>query len=190
MEHPDALLWNDRYIKEATSYSQKLPRPLVTSHLDLLPQNGLVLDVACGTTPTGRFLASRGWRVVALDVSIAALRLAQPQVQKEALPVSMAVMDLVDPWLPREHFDVILNFYYLSRPLLQTYRNSLKPGGLLIFETFLWKENMTPKDHYLDSFELRNAFGEWELIHYVETHRPDHPDKKRRIAQLIARKPL
>ncbi|MCJ7435521.1 MAG: class I SAM-dependent methyltransferase [Anaerolineales bacterium] len=192
MPHPDALYWDDRYTHETSRRIPRSPRHLVVAHLDLLPRNGLILDVACGTTSTGRLLASRGWRVIAIDVSIAALRLAQPQVRKEALPVSMAVMDLTDPWLPREHFDVILNFYYLLRPLWKTYRAALKPGGLLFFETFLREADMTP-DHYLDPLELKIAFDDWEIIRYAEiqrsSHSPDHPDKKRRIAQLVARKP-
>jgi hypothetical protein len=36
-----------------------------------------------------------------------------------------------------DRFDVILNFYYLSRLLWDTYRKALKPGGLLFFETFV-----------------------------------------------------
>jgi tellurite methyltransferase len=193
MPHPDALRWNHRYTHDITRSVHRLPRHLVISHLDLLPRNGLVLDTACGTTPTGRYLASRGWRVIALDVSIAALHLAQHQVRKEALPVSMAVMDLSDPWLPREYFDVILNFYYLSRPFWKTCREALKPGGLLFFETFLREADMNP-NHYLDSLELKIAFEDWEIIRYAEiqrsSHSPDHPDKKRRVAQLVARKPI
>ena len=59
------------------------------------------------------------------------------EIQKETLPISFAVLDLMDPWLPAAHFDVILNFYFLSRPLWETYRKALKPGGLLFFETYL-----------------------------------------------------
>jgi tellurite methyltransferase len=192
MPHPDAVYWDDRYTHEKIRRVPHSPRHLVTTHLDLLPDNGLILDVACGTTSTGRLLASHGWRVIALDVSIAALRLAQPQVRDEALPVSMAVMDLTDPWLPREHFDVILNFYYLSRPLWKTYREALKPGGLLFFETFLREAHMNP-DHYLNSLELKIAFDDWEIIYYAETQHfiqlPDQPDKKRKVAQLVVRKP-
>jgi len=167
----------------------------VTSHLHLLPRNGLVLDVASGTASTGIHLARRGWQVIALDVSNAALRVAQSQVQNEALPVSFAVMDLMDdPWLPSDYFDVILNFYFLSRPLMKTYRKSLKPSGLLIFETFLRDDNSSDvhgmPHHYLEPFELKDAFKEWETIHYAETQRNDRPGKARWIVQLVTRKPV
>jgi len=193
MPHPDALYWDHRYNHEASRFIPRSPHGLVIEHLDLFPSNGLVLDMACGTTSTGRYLASRGQWIIALDISIAALRIAQSQVKKDALPISLAVMDLTHPWLPREHFDVILNFYYLSRPLWKTYRETLKPGGLLFFETFLWEADMNP-DHYLDSLELKKAFDDWEIIHYAEiqraSHLPNHSGEKRRVAQLVARKPI
>jgi SAM-dependent methyltransferase len=167
---------------------------LLVSHLDLLPRGGLVLDVACGTTPTGLHLARQGWRVIALDVSTVALRIAHSKVREEGLPVSFAVMDLTNPWLTPGRFDVILNFYYLSRPLWETYRKTLKSGGLLFFETFLRDDSFSVEVdgnplYYLEPNELRSAFEDWEIIHYEETQRVSHSNKSRQIIQLVARKP-
>lgn len=195
MSHPDASFWDERYSNDAKWRNPRLPRNLVMSRLELLPRNGLVLDVACGTTATGMHLARHGWRVVALDVSNAALRIAQAEVQREALPVSFALMDLTNPWLPSDHFDVILNFYYLSRPLMKTYRTSIKPSGLLFFETFLREENFSREvdgdpEHYLYPFELKEAFNDWQIIHYAESQRNDRPGRARKVAQLVARRPF
>ena len=192
LSHPDALRWDDRYSRETERFALRSPRHLVTSHLDLLPPNGLILDAACGTTSTGRYLAARGWRVIAVDVSRAALRLARQRVRKEAAPISFAVMDLVNPWLPESHFDIILNFYFLSRPILPTYRQSLKPGGLLFFETYL-RERHTNSERYLGSQELRRFFDDWDILHYLEVERLVRSrsgyEETRWTAQLIARKP-
>ncbi len=200
MQHPDALIWDERYTNDERWSNMRSPRPLVTSHAEFLPQNGLVLDVASGTTPTGLHLAAeRGLRVIALDVSNAALRLAQLKVKKEALSVSFARMDLKNPWLPSDHFDVILNFYYLSRPLLSTYRKALKPGGVLFFETFLRDDSFSQEVdgnplHYLNPLELKNSYADWHTIHYAETQRisrsTERSGKSRQIAQLVARKPV
>jgi SAM-dependent methyltransferase len=192
LSHPDALRWDDRYSRETERFALRSPRHLVTSHLDLLPPNGLILDAACGTTSTGRYLAARGWRVIAVDVSHAALRLARHKVRKDANPVSFAVMDLVDPWLPSAHFDVILNFYFLSRPIIPTYRQAVKPGGLLFFETYL-RERHTNAERYLESQELRRFFDDWDILHYLEVERLVRSrsgyEETRWTAQLIARKP-
>ena len=192
MPHPDALRWDERYSHETERFALRSPRHLLTSHLDLLSPGSLVLDAACGTTSTGRYLAARGWRVIALDVSLAALRLARQRIRKDASPISFAVMDMVNPWLPSAHFDVILNFYFLSHPLIPTYRRSLKPGGLLFFETYLRGQH-TDSDHFLESQELRHFFEDWDILHYVEVERLVHArsgyEEARWMAQLIARKP-
>ena len=192
MPHPDALRWDERYSHETERFALRSPRHLLTSHLDLLPPGGLILDAACGTTSTGRYLAARGWRVIAVDVSHAALRLAQLKVRKDASPISFAVLDMVDPWLPVSHFDVILNFYYLSRPIIPTYRQALKPGGLLFFETYL-RERQANHERYLESQELRRLFEDWEMLHYLEVERLVRSrsgfEDSRWTAQLIARKP-
>lgn len=198
MPHPDALIWDERYTNDIRWRNIRSPRSLLTSHENLLPRNGLALDAACGTTPTGLHLARLGWQVIALDVSNTALRLAQSEVQKDALPVSFALIDLKDPWLPSNRFDVILNFYYLSRPLLSTYRQSMKRGGLLFFETFVRDETIRSEEagnpgHYLEPHELKHSFADWNIIHYEETQRasrsPERRNKSRRIARLVARKP-
>lgn len=198
MPHPDALIWDDRYANDKRWREIRAPRNLLITHQSLLPPNGLVLDAACGTTPTGLHLARQGWRVIALDVSNAALRIAQSEVQKEALPVSFALMDLSNPWLPSNRFDVVLNFYFLSRPLLSTYRSSIKRGGLLFIETFVRdefiqnEENGNP-EHYLEPHELKKEFEGWSIIHYKEIRRDSRTTQRRkgarRIAQFVARKP-
>lgn len=198
MSHPDALIWDDRYSNDIRWRNLRSPRNLVISYQHLLPRSGLVLDAACGSTPTGLHLARQGWRVIALDVSNAALRIAQPEVQKEALPISFALMDLMNPWLPSNRFHVILNFYFLSRPLLATYRKSMKHGGILFFETFVRDESFPHEadgnlHHYLEPHELKARFNDWNIIHYEETQRvsrsTERRNRSRRIARLVARKP-
>jgi hypothetical protein len=83
-----------------------------------------------------------------------------------------------------------LNFYYLSRPLLRTYRKALKLDGLLFFETFLWEPGIeTNFDHYLQPGELEGFFGDWQIIQRADVeHPPTSSSQARRSAQLIARR--
>ncbi len=191
MPHPDALKWNTRYSSDPHRSEQKRPHALLTSHLHLLPAPGLAVDMACGTSASGLFLAAHKWQVICLDVAESALRHAQVRARKDTLPISFAVMDLTYPWLPVSSFDAILNFYYLARPLWETYKKSLKPGGVLFFETYVWQPGieMNPA-HYLQPDELRQAFMDWEILHYHELNCPRSSDKLRQIAQLIVRAPI
>jgi SAM-dependent methyltransferase len=83
-------------------------------------------------------LASAGFEVRAIDrdaATIAALsdkagRLGLP-VETETRDLETAGVDLGDGW-----YDFILVVHYLHRPLFPALRRALKPGGVLIYETF------------------------------------------------------
>jgi tellurite methyltransferase len=191
MPHPDAQHWNARYLSDQEHYLRRQPYPLVQEYADQILPGGLVLDVAAGASPAGLFLARRGLRVIALDISETGLRLAQKKAREYSLPLSPVVMDTSDPWLPASRFDVILNFYYLSRPLFECYRQALKLGGWLFFETFVQEpQRKSNPAHTLASGELYSAFQDWEILHWAETWRKREGGtlSSRRIAQLVARK--
>jgi len=191
MPDPDTLEWNRRYLSELRRYIHKSPRPLLAGNLHYLPDRGLALDAACGPSPSGLFLAGRGWDVIGLDVAEAGLRHAQSQARKRGVRLSLAVMDLSKAWLPPERFDLILNFYFLFRSLWPIYRQALKPGGLLLFETFLWSDEPgSRREFYLQPGELRAAFSDWEILYYAEDPRLKDGQAWRKTAALAARKPL
>jgi SAM-dependent methyltransferase len=189
MSEPEARRWNQRYLQEPNVWGRKLPHQLVIRHMELLTQPGLALDVACGTAASGLYLARRGWKVIGLDAAAAALRLAQARARKEKLELPLAVMDVADLWLPEERFDLVLNLYFLERSLWPLYRRTLKPGGLLFFETFVWQAGEgSRREFFLEPGELRQAFADWQVLHYGERLRRRDAGDKRIVASLIARK--
>lgn len=190
--HPDAQRWNARYAREGDYYLQRKPYALLLDHADLLPSKGLVLDVAAGVSPLGLHLAQRGFNVLALDISLHALRLAQARFRAQNQPFDAAAIDLMQAWLPSNHFDVVLDFYFLSRPLLDRLRSALKPGALLFCELLLAEdEQSTRSQHYLLPGELESLFADWENIFSKEArkHGRDPTVDARRIMQFIARRP-
>ncbi|MEW6717364.1 MAG: class I SAM-dependent methyltransferase [Chloroflexota bacterium] len=191
MLHPDARRWNARYISEQERYLKRTSYALVNAYVEQLPSNGLVLDVAAGAAPASLLLAERGLHVIAMDISETGLRLAQQRARARSLPLSLVVMDMSDPWLPASTFDIILNFYYLSRPLFERYRQALKPGGWLFFETFVQQTHRRCNSaHYLETEELYHTFKDWKILHWAETwkRRSDGTLYTKMVAQLIARK--
>lgn len=191
MPNLDAIKWNRRYEREPRQYGHKAARPLLIHNLHMLPEPGLALDIACGASASGLYLARRGWHVIGLDVAEAGLRLAQARAREEALRLSLAVADLSAAFLPAETFDLILDFYFLMRPLLQTCKKALKPGGLLFFETFLWHETERgPGEFFPKSGELQAAFMDWKLLYYHEGARRSNPQDQRILVSMVAVKPL
>lgn len=191
--HPDAERWNARYRGELEFYLQREPHRLVTANSHLLPSSGVALETAAGVSPLADFLTQRGLTVIALDISREALRAAQRRVKSRGSRLSCAVMDLSDPWLPPSFFDIIFNFYFLSRPLLETYKATLKPGGLLFFETFAWSgRNGSNPLHYVHPGELEETFANWNILYKNEYWKEtrDGEANQHRAVQLIAQKPL
>ena len=129
-----------------------------------------------------------GAHVIGVDVSEVAARQA-----KARYPALMAaVIDLDRFSWPDRAFDVILNFYFLSRPLCRQYRYLLRPGGVLIFEsllkeTVIYRPDFNP-DYLLAPGELRELCAGLEILVYREgwiSRAGHHP---RAVASLVARR--
>jgi SAM-dependent methyltransferase len=99
----------------------------------LIPAAGSVLDLASGRGRHARWLARRGYRVLALDRDAAALaELAlEPGVATRCADLEQAAWPLAG-----SQFDGIVVTNYLDRPLLADLLASLAPGGVLLYETF------------------------------------------------------
>ena len=183
----DARRWNERYQQEREEWVSRPVRPLLKEHAFLLPQEGTAFVAAAGVGTNALFLAERGLRVLAADISFFAMQTARQRAG--TLPLLAAVMDLSRLTLPPSAFEVILNFYFLERALFPIYQRALKPKGILFFETFLAAPDSKNESHYLQPGELLAAWQGFEILH----HRV-YPRKKRRTGsarfaeQLIVRK--
>lgn len=113
------------------------PSEWVRRWTHLIPRHGQkpqVLDLACGHGRHSRWLAGQGINVLAIDRDPAALQsLADlaPAVQTQVADLEGA------PWpLPGQTFDAVVVTHYLWRPLWPQLLQSLRPAGVLIYETF------------------------------------------------------
>jgi SAM-dependent methyltransferase len=110
------------------------PSPWVIRFAACIPPAARVLDLACGTGRHARWLAGRGFEVVAADRDASALaRLAD-------VPLAGTLcVDLEEgtwPWINAD-FDAVVVTRYLFRPRLDRLAALLRPGGVLIYETFM-----------------------------------------------------
>lgn len=195
MNHPDSIKWNGRYAVDGQHWLSSQPRQLLLEYLAQLPRRGLALDAAAGVGIHALTLARRGLHVVALDISEVGLRLAQARAAAEAEMagrLETAVYDLAHPWFPSHCFDVILNFRFLERATFPIYRRALKPGGWLLFETFVrTPEAETDIDFYLQPGELHAAFADFDVVRSRETTAVGGRSRQlKQVAQLVARKPI
>lgn len=76
--------------------------------------------------------------------------------------------------LPKEAFGAALIFNYLHRPLIPNLRDSIKPGGLVLYKTFTWEHpsvGVRPSNpaFLLGPGELKDdLFAGWEVLQFFE----------------------
>jgi tellurite methyltransferase len=148
------------------------PEPFVVEMLPLLPRGGLVLDVAAGRGRNALTLARAGMRIVAADFSETAIRILANAARSERLPIWPTLTDF-DRFAFRDNsFDAIVNMNFLDRALFPHFARALKPGGILLAETFLidQAEIGHPKNprFLLKHYELRELIAGLELLRYRE----------------------
>jgi SAM-dependent methyltransferase len=101
--------------------------------IDSIQARGTTLDLACGAGRHTRLLLDRGFRVVALDLNIAQMSELRGQPDVELMQADIEN----GPWpFSASKFDGIIVTNYLHRPLFPHLLASLRPGGILIYETF------------------------------------------------------
>lgn len=182
--------WDERYRQGRTMPDE--PAALLVENLSLLPKGGKALDIAMGTGRNALYLASLGFRVTGIDLSAVAVKKCRQKAERLGLPIEALVADLERSPLPTEEYDLIVNFYYLQRSLTPQIVAALKPGGVLVFESFTIDQlqfGWGPKspDHLLHPGELREMFPDLETLLYHEgVVQGDRGPKA--VASLIGRK--
>ena len=178
---------------------ERSPSAFVQECLPLLP-GGQALDVAAGTGRHALYLASHGLTVHAIDQSADALEAIKPAARTLEQPaISIQVIDLeTDPLRPPElgnsNYDVVLVTLYLYRPLFPNLIKAIRPGGLLLYETFLVENydryNRPRGRHFcLESKELLQLTEGMEVLRYEEGERTgSRPGNRAITARLLARK--
>lgn len=129
-----------------------------------LVESGPVLDVACGAGRHALLFAERGLQVLAVDR------------EEQRLPgVRFVKADLEDasPWpFPGSRFGAIVVTNYLHRPLFPVLLESLAPGGVLIYETFMAGNERYGRpsnpDFLLKPGELLQAFGAATVVAFEQ----------------------
>jgi len=114
-------------------HDQLVPSPWVCRFAGLIAAGGAVLDLACGQGRHARYLAGLGYNVEAVDRDSAALA----AVAGVAGVVTRCADVEASPWpYNAGRFDGIVVTNYLHRPLMGVLLDGLRPGGVLIYETF------------------------------------------------------
>ncbi|MER3422301.1 MAG: dihydroneopterin aldolase [Nitrospiraceae bacterium] len=175
------------------------PADFLKDVIYLLPK-GQVLDVAAGRGRNALYLAEQGFSVEAIDRDEQALNELTVIAQQRSLTnLTTRIMDLEtgsggQPDLPKEQYDLVLVFFYLYRPLFPALLQALRPGGILLYETFLIDNHLhyqhpRRREFCLAHNELLRLSEGLRVLYYKEgVHENGHGLKPAFTARLLAQR--
>ena len=177
--------WDERY---GSWPAPTEPSRFLKESAYLLPPSGDALDAACGGGRNSVFLAKAGMRVTAVDSSAKGLDQARELAGQNGVEINWVRADLETFSMPVAAYDLAIVFYFRDPEFYARLRASLRPGGILIYQTFTRDQLQLAKgprnqDHLLKPGELLAAFADWKIIFYRETTLVES------MASLVARKP-
>jgi rhodanese-related sulfurtransferase len=167
------------------------PSPWLLTHTSLVPPGARALDVACGRGRHALFLASAGSMVRAVDRDPARVDRLNALARRLRLPLDAVVADLETGAadLGESEWELILVFSYLHRPLFPALVRALRPGGVLLYETFTKEQarrgRPSSPEFLLEPGELPQLVAPLEVI-----RRREGEFEGRHVASVAARKPL
>lgn len=159
------------------------PSDWVLRWTPLLPACAEVLDLACGHGRHLRYLAGLGHRVTGVDRDAEALQGLVGLGETICADIENA------PWpLDGRRFDAVVVTNYLWRPLWPCILASLKPGGVLIYETFAQGNETVGKpsrpDFLLQTGELLQRCAGLHIVAYEDGFLPAPARFVQRIAAI------
>ena len=202
--NPQIAKWNARYAGRVPGNLSEPSPPLPDAVAGVSP--GRALDLACGPGRHAIWLASHGWRVDAVDGSAAAISLLLANAERTGcrglIDTHVADLEAAPPEFTIEPaaYDLIVDCYFLHRPLFAAIRDGVRPGGLFVAALHLPAPAAGRGHGYvLRPGELQRTVGEWRwnVLHSVERAPPaaaaKAPDTASGdtlgAAEIVARRP-
>ncbi len=187
--------WDERYARGDELYGF-VPSPPLPAAISGVPP-GLALDLACGGGRHALFLAERGWQVDAVDASRVGLEVLRREAGRRGVAQRVAThcadLEAEPPGFAPvpARYDLILDFYFLHRPLLAAVPTALRPGGLFV-AAIHYEEPGVAKPHAfaLAPGELRAIVEAWgfAVLHAREGSSREE-GHHRATAEIVACKP-
>jgi 2-polyprenyl-3-methyl-5-hydroxy-6-metoxy-1,4-benzoquinol methylase len=189
------LAFDRLYGMPKAPFDEKPNRLLVRTVENLPP--GEALDIAAGQGRNAVYLARKGWRVTAFDISAKGLAIAEQSARRSSVPLTAARSTAQDFDYGHGRWDLVALIYapipYEDPQLLARIRDSIKPGGLIVVDTPVLmhqpkhKSPRVPGD--LDKGELPSLFPGFDVLQYTEAEEATEWFRlKLPIGRLVARK--
>lgn len=196
-------MWNERYSEEGYAYGAE-PNDFLAEVVDHIPA-GTVLCLAEGEGRNAVFLAERGYKVVAVDLSSVGLEKARDLAVSRGVSIDTVVADLTAFSYERGLYAGIVSIWAHIPP--EARRNvharcveALAPGGVMVLEAYtpsqVGRGTGGPPDPSMcmSADDLRRELAGLTFDTLVEREREIHEGKYHNgvssVVQMVAKKEL
>ena len=197
MDNPQIAKWNARY-RRRENQAEAEPLPLLAAAVAYVPP-GRALDLGCGAGRHTVWLGERGWQVDAVDGAAAGIELLLARAERagcrERIRPHVADLEADPPEfaIAAGAYDLIVDSFFLHRPLFAAIRKGVRPGGLLVAALHLPAPGAERGHRYvLEPGELEKlvtGWG-WNLLHSRERGPSGGAsDHGLGVAEIVARRP-
>ena len=171
--------WNDSF-RQDIGFTHEPNQLLVTTTGSATP--GTALDIAAGQGRNAVYLATRGWKVTAIDISNEGLDRARDAAARAHVALDAMQTDLHAYDYGVAKWDLVTEIYVPdSISQLDKIKAALKPGGVFVLEFFV--DGADPKQletHFRDGFDI--------LVDEVVDGHPDWGEDRAKLVRFVARK--
>lgn len=192
-ERPDGwrAVFNNVYSNPTPGFATEPNALLIATVESRKP--GRALDIGMGQGRNAVFLAIKGWDVTGFDISDEGIAVARKNAERAGVKLN-AIRETDEAFdYGSEQWDVIV-FMYEPFPLdsaayVERLRKSMKPGGLIVIESFGPRPGRTAQIE-IDPDKLLPAFKDFRVLRFEDTMAiPDWGNReKTRVVRLVAEK--
>lgn len=187
--HP--IFFDRTYSSAPARFNTEPNALLVEAVRNLAP--GRALDIHMGQGRNAVFLALRGWDVTGFDFSAEGVRTALAAAKRAGVAMTALVRRHEDFEFGSARWDLVVMSYTwvpLRNPYLDRIIESLKPGGIIVFEHLMEESGSERAAPWLPRpNQLPQLFGRLRILRYEDVRASaDWSWRPERIARLVAAK--
>ncbi len=157
----DKARWDKLYSKHQGYVFGKEPVQYLVDQLPKLPK-GRALDLAMGEGRNAVYMAKKGFNVEGVDISEVAIRKAKRLAQENGVRIRTIAKNINKYQIEEDSYDVILDFYFLNRNMIEGMKKGLKKGGVIILENYtvehLKYDKTQEKEYLLNRYKYHYCF--------------------------------
>jgi len=184
--------WNDVFQQDKPSFNTR-PNAFLLRCLERISGKGTAIDIAMGQGRNAVELAKHGFDTTGIDISDVAIEQAKKLAADAGVRLTTVNADVFAYDYGKDRWDLVSIIYFNPvRPILERFKEAVKPGGYIVIEGFgRRKKGGPPDESKFATNELLERFKDWQILEYQDgDFDADWGGEPRaHIIRLLARRP-